>query len=222
MDRSATAQGVVEAIRTPAAGATRKDALRNQQLVVTAALEIFAERGGMGTIEQIAERAGVARATVYRNFPSRDALLVAVATSQFQQIHTIALLAQEASAGSGTGLIDFVLRAFEYNQANRLYLELFDARPTPQMRGVHSASRTTIAELTDESRRAGVVRADVTDEDLALLIAALSTRLAADRSTTHDDWQRAARLVLLALGVPTRMLPPAPATQDGRAGDSRW
>ncbi|GGM20791.1 hypothetical protein GCM10007977_022410 [Dactylosporangium sucinum] len=188
--------------------ALRSDGQRNRDLVVDAALEIFAEDGMMGTVEKIAERAGVSRTTVYRSFPTRQALQIAVATSQFAQIHRIALDAQAGSDGRGSGLVDFVFGAFEYNQANRLYLELFGGRPTAEMRDVHVASRLTIAELTDESRAAGVVRAEVTDDDVALFVGGLSVRLATDRATTQDDWRRSARFALIGLGVPDRLLPP--------------
>ena len=101
MERSPTAEGILRGIvRTDGRG-QRSDATRNRNRVVRAALEIFAERGMMGTVEQIAERAGVGRATVYRNFPTRDALQVTVATSQFEQIHAIALDAQRNSTPPG-------------------------------------------------------------------------------------------------------------------------
>lgn len=208
MERSPTAEGILRGIvRTDGRG-QRSDATRNRNRVVRAALEIFAERGMMGTVEQIAERAGVGRATVYRNFPTRDALQVTVATSQFEQIHAIALDAQRNSTPPGVGLVDFVFAAFEYNQANRLYLELYNGRPTEEMLDVHTASRKTIAQLTEESREAGVIRRDVTDKDVALFIGGLSVRLAGDRTSTRDDWRRAAKLALTALGVPERLLPP--------------
>lgn len=213
-ERRSMAESIVQTIRAPDGRTLRSDARSNQDLVVRAALEIFEEYGREGTIEQIAQRAGVSRTTVYRSFSTRHALHVAVATSQFQQIHRIALDAQRLSGGRGTGLIDFVFGAFEYNRENRLYLELFDARPTREMRGVHAASRTTIAELTEESKAAGVVRDDASDDDLALLVAALSTRLAADPGATRADWFRAARLVLLSLGVNAGLLPPVRLPQS--------
>lgn len=207
MDRTATAEGILRGL-TPADGrALRSDAQRNRDLVVRAALEIFAERGLMGTVEQIAARAGVGRATVYRSFPTREALQVAVATSQFEQIHQIALEAQRRSDSRGVGLVDFVFGAFEYNQANRLYLELYDGLPTPEMLSVHAPLRETLAQLTEESRAAGVIRSDVTDDDVALFCSGLSARLATDTATSQEDWRRAAKLTLIALGVPSRLLP---------------
>ncbi|WP_432843219.1 TetR/AcrR family transcriptional regulator [Dactylosporangium sp. CA-092794] len=208
MRHSATADDVVRSIAGGDGRVLRSDGQRNRDLVVRAALEIFAADGMMGTVEKIAERAGVSRTTVYRSFPTRQALQVAVATSQFLQIHRIALDAQAHSGGTGVGLIDFVFGAFEYNQANRLYLELFSGRPTDEMRDVHTASRRTIAELTDEARAAGVIRAEVTDEDVARFTGGLSVRLAADHTTAPQDWRRTARLALIGLGVAEALLPP--------------
>lgn len=208
MERSATAEGILRNIHPGTGCALRSDAQRNRGLVIGAALEIFAEYGAMGTVEQIAARAGVGRATVYRSFPTREALRIAVATSQFEQIARIALDAQRDSAEPGVGLVEFVFGAFEYNQANRLYLELFDGRPTPEMLDVHTASRSTISALTDEARAAGVIRADVTENDVAVLVGGISTRLAAEPASTPDDWRRMARHLLAGLGVPDRLLPP--------------
>jgi AcrR family transcriptional regulator len=217
MERSATAEGVLRSIAPGNRRTLRSDAHRNRDRVIAAALEIFAEHGALGTVEQIAGRAGVGRATVYRSFPTRDALKVAVATSQFEQIHHIALEARRNFA-AGIGLIEFVFGAFEYNRANRLYLELFDGRPTDEMIAVHAASRRTIAELTDEARTAGVLRAGVTDNDVALFVAGMSTRLAAEPASTPEDWRHIATLALLGLGVPARLLPPRriPAGWDSR------
>jgi AcrR family transcriptional regulator len=208
MERSATAEGVLRNITPSDSRPLRSDAHRNRDRVIAAALEIFAEHGALGTVEQIAARAGVGRATVYRSFPTRDALQVAVATSQVEQIQHIALEARRNSAAGGIGLIEFVFGAFEYNRANRLYLELFDGRPTAEMLAVQAASRRTIAELTDEARTAGILRAGVTDNDVALFVGGMSTRLAAEPATTPEDWRRIATLALLGLGVPARLLPP--------------
>jgi AcrR family transcriptional regulator len=205
MERSATAEGVLRGLDP--GRPLRSDGQRNRDLVIAAALETFAAHGAMGTVEQIATLAGVSRATVYRSFPTREALQVAVATSQFQQIHWIALEAGRRARG-GAALVDFVYGAFEYNQANRLYLELYDGRPTSDMLDVHTASRRTIAGLVDAARTEAIVRDGVTENDVAMFIGGMSVRLARDHGTTQDDWRRIAGLVLRGIGVPSRLLPP--------------
>lgn len=56
----------------------RKDARRNGERVLQAAHELFAERGGNVTVEEVARRAGVGVGTVYRRFPSKEHLFIAV------------------------------------------------------------------------------------------------------------------------------------------------
>ncbi len=58
--------------------APRKDAARNREALLAAAGEVYAERGIDGSLEEIARRAGVGIGTLYRHFPSRDALNEAV------------------------------------------------------------------------------------------------------------------------------------------------
>lgn len=215
MDSTPTAEGILRSLGPDDGRGLRSDAQRNRHLVIRAALEIFAEHGALGTIEQVAARAGVGRATVYRTFPNREALQLAVANNQIEQFHQIALEAQRLSAGTGIGLVDFVFGAFRYNQDNRLYIELFEGRPTPDMLEVHTASRKTIGELVDEAQATGVVRADVTVDDVGAFCAGMSRRLATDPSTTPDDWRRVPVFVLRGLGVPEHFLPPHRAPFPG-------
>jgi len=56
----------------------RADARRNHDDVFSAARATFADRGLEATIPEIAQRAGVGRATVYRNYPTKAALVEAV------------------------------------------------------------------------------------------------------------------------------------------------
>jgi AcrR family transcriptional regulator len=69
--------GAVTDAQAPAR-APRKDAARNHEVLLTAAGEVYAERGVDASLEEIARRAGVGIGTLYRHFPSRDALNEAV------------------------------------------------------------------------------------------------------------------------------------------------
>jgi AcrR family transcriptional regulator len=56
----------------------RADALRNYERVLAAAKEVFGELGVTAPLDEIARRAGVGNATMYRHFPSRRELVIAV------------------------------------------------------------------------------------------------------------------------------------------------
>lgn len=66
----------------------RADALRNCQLLLTTAREVFAERGLDAPLDEIAKRAGLGPGTLYRHFPNRDALVEAVYKDQVKELAT--------------------------------------------------------------------------------------------------------------------------------------
>ena len=59
-------------------GPRHADARRNRELLLVAAKEVCSERGPDASLDEVARRAGVASATLYRHFPDRRELLVAV------------------------------------------------------------------------------------------------------------------------------------------------
>ena len=73
-------------------GPLRADARRNRAAILAAAEAVFAEQGTSAPTEEVAARAGVAIGTVFRHFPTKDALLAAMMKE---------LLARLAAGGSG-------------------------------------------------------------------------------------------------------------------------
>ncbi len=91
-DGTATAAPGGTGTSAPAAGAAagerpmRADALRNHAKVVAAAREVFAQDGAQTSLEAVARRAGVGIGTLYRHFPTRQALLEAVYRGEVEQL----------------------------------------------------------------------------------------------------------------------------------------
>ncbi|MFC4115332.1 TetR/AcrR family transcriptional regulator [Nonomuraea zeae] len=67
----------------------RADAQRNYDLLLAAAARVFAERGADAPLDEVARRAGVGNATMYRHFPTRSDLLVAVYADEVAQLCAI-------------------------------------------------------------------------------------------------------------------------------------
>ena len=68
----------------------RADAQRNLDRLLEAAAECFAEQGVDVSVDEIARRAGVGHGTVFRRFPTKDALLAAVLAGQMLQLSNAA------------------------------------------------------------------------------------------------------------------------------------
>lgn len=66
------------AAEKPRASRQRIDAVENRARLLVAAREVFAERGARASLNEVARRAGVGPGTLYRHFPSLQALLVAI------------------------------------------------------------------------------------------------------------------------------------------------
>src|SRR5512133_1407 len=99
--RSPAATPALPAIRSnrpiPVAGSghLRRDARRNRDQILATARDVFLDRGPDAPLDEIARRAGVGNATLYRRFPDRQSLLHAVVLDVF---HTVGHEAQLALA----------------------------------------------------------------------------------------------------------------------------
>ena len=95
----------------------RADAVRNRALLVEAGREVFAEHGPDASLEEIARRAGVGIGTLYRHFPTREAL---VETIYAEHIGEIVAVAEESAAAEDAwaGLTGFLERVLELQARN--------------------------------------------------------------------------------------------------------
>ncbi|WP_409058769.1 TetR/AcrR family transcriptional regulator [Streptomyces sp. SYP-A7185] len=176
----------------------RRDARRNWDLLVEAAREVFAEQGLEAPLDVIARRAGVGNATLYRNFPTRAALVDAV----FRDLLTGTMTAGDAarSAPDAWAALNGYLRdVFVTLAADRgtndlmtTHLEGVDA-----LQAVHAHNRETMDVLLRRGREQGTVRADATTEDVLFALAALGRAIPAlTTATTPDAWRRPLALLL--------------------------
>lgn len=146
----------------------RADGLRNRERLVEAAKASFAEHGAEASLDEIARRAGVGIGTLYRHFPSRDAVIEAVYRREVQQLADAAerLLAQ---GPPGAALHQWMRLFVDYIAAKKLIVpalqtlvgdrsDLFQAS-TAQITGA-------MRRLVDHAVAAGEVRADADPEDL--------------------------------------------------------
>lgn len=179
----------------------RSDAVRNRSRVSDAAVEVFAEQGLGATVGDIAARAQVGNATVFRNFPTKVDLLVEVAVRWLEDWRA-AVEETLASDPTGSTLRGLVTELFERLRQNRLALDLFRAENLDAR--VDDARRPVEALLTEALHRAirdGLVAADVTYADLTLLVLGTAGRLSDTGDTDPTRWRRLADFTWAALAA---------------------
>jgi AcrR family transcriptional regulator len=180
---------------TATGGGLRRDAQRNLDAVMEAALELFAQRGVDVSIAEIAARAGVGKATVYRSFPTKDDLLDAVALRRiawFQERMDVAGAEPDAWAAFESLVLDIAAR-MQRDQTLGAVL-----RPTYTRPAVKAAKDACLQPLEPLMRRAieqGAMRADAEPLDLATIMAGYGYAMADERASPQR-WLRFAQLMV--------------------------
>jgi AcrR family transcriptional regulator len=149
----------------------RRDAQRNRERILVATRHAFQERGLDVGVDEIARRAGVGMGTLYRHFPTKDALIDAIVHATFEQLTASAEAALEVP-DAWEGLERFLIAAVEMQTADRGFKDALAARGRDE-RGVRLARRrlhTTVARLVERGQDQGVLRADLAAEDLIVLL----------------------------------------------------
>jgi AcrR family transcriptional regulator len=148
----------------------RADAQRNLDRLLGAASECFAEQGAHASVDEIARRAGVGHGTVFRRFPTKEALLDAVLGKELDRM---LLLAQAALADPdpGAGFERFFRAAAEGYARNRALVEGVErCRELPQFASLEQASDA----LVRRAQKAGAVRRDLEPHEIFELVPAAS------------------------------------------------
>ena len=181
---------------TPPRG-RRADASRNAELLLAAARELIDESGSEVALDEVARRAGVGNATLYRHFPTRGDLLVTVYADE-----VAALCRQGADLLAAPSPVDALfawMDAFVVHVATKRALALAaterpGARRTRLFDQWHESMRSTATELLRRAQDAGDVRPELTVTDLLAI--------GSGAALTGSDVAHAQRLVgLLRSGV---------------------
>ncbi|MGW3650907.1 TetR/AcrR family transcriptional regulator [Streptomyces sp. NPDC000878] len=153
----------------------RADALRNRERIVTAAREMFVEFGAEVPIDEIARRAGVGNATVYRNFPDREALAREVVCSVMDRTSEAA---ERALAESGDAFA--ALERFVHVTADErigalcpMMASTFDKRH-PDLEAARERVEQLTEDIMDRAKAAGQLRTDVGVGDVMVVVSQLS------------------------------------------------
>jgi AcrR family transcriptional regulator len=178
----------------------RADAVKNRERILEAAEATFTAEGVSAPIDAVAARAGVGVGTVYRHFPTKEALFEAIVTARLDGLCEMTRQLAEDEAPDGA-LFSFLR---EFGRQASAKQDLFDAMDAAGL-DIKSACATSVEELTrgidlllERAKLAGAVRDDVaTSEVMALIVGACHSK--------HDDLvcQRMVEIVCAGIRRPT-------------------
>jgi AcrR family transcriptional regulator len=157
----------------------RADAAKNRERILEAAEATFTAEGVSAPIDAVAQRAGVGVGTVYRHFPTKEALFEAIVTTRLDELcRTTRELAEKDSPGE-------VLFSFlrEFGRQASAKQDLFDAMDAAGL-DIKSRCAGSVEELTrgidlllERAKAVGAVREDVaTSEVMALIVGACHSK----------------------------------------------
>lgn len=156
-------------------GELRADARRNREGLVAVAREVFAEQGTDASLRDVARRAGVGIGTLYRHFPTRDALLEAVLSRGFEEMRACAERLLDAGAPAqalAQWLRELARRSGAYRGLPASVLTAL-ADKDSDLHGSCAAMHRAAARLLERAQQAGAVRGDVEADDLFAAAAAM-------------------------------------------------
>jgi AcrR family transcriptional regulator len=198
----------------------RVDAERNRVALLDAAREVFAEQGLEAPLEEIALRAGVGIATLYRRFPTRGQLVAAALVDKVAQY---AEAAEQALAigDPWAGFASFVERICELQADDRGLSDLLSMTlPTDdRIEQLRKVANQRVARLVVRAKATGQLRQEFVVEDLLVLLIANASVVHVTGQDAPDAWRRFVGLMLDAFGQagePSSL--PAPPTRAQMTG----
>jgi AcrR family transcriptional regulator len=182
----------------------RADARRNYERLVEAASVAFTTRGADASLDEIAKQAGVGSGTLYRHFPTRSDLLVAVYQDRIRSISDSAYELLDTKP-PGEALVAWMRALVTHVAGLRGLKEVMAAvleDGNPVMAGCHGLMRDAADALLTAAKAAGEVRADLEVNELLRLThaVAVTSEVPATSPFTAPNSDRLLSLVLEGLG----------------------
>jgi AcrR family transcriptional regulator len=198
----------------------RADARRNRERVLEAALQCFAADGLQAQMDDVAARAEVGVGTVYRHFPTKDALIQALADDYFARQNAVARTALEVE-DPWEGFASYVQSGTDILGESLALAQVLRDRPEMMREAALRAADElgffdTVGELIERAQAAGALRPDFRLEDVPLIMCSLGSLQTV--TGEYKSWRRLRAMLLDGLRAPgSESLPDEPEpTLSGR------
>src|SRR5579863_6242711 len=167
----------------------RTDALRNRQRIVEVAKGAFTRHGADASLDDIAKQAGVGPGTLYRHFPTRDALIEAVYHNEVEKL-AAAADGFAATMSPIEALRAWLLLFVDYIAAKHIIAPALNSvagGPSRLYEGSRSLVQGAIEELVKRAKKSGDLRRDIDGFDLLRAVIGVSY------VSSGGDWQQSAK-----------------------------
>jgi AcrR family transcriptional regulator len=199
----------------PAETQLRRDAAANRERILDAARRLFAEQGLEASMDEVARAACVGPATLYRRFPTKEALIDAILGDLIDRFYAFAEEALEQE-DAFAGLERLLERSILLQIENRAFLDvlLLGVLDEPRMAEARKRVRPLMAQVISRAQEQGTLRADYAPADLTVLLWELGRVVETIGVCGSDLWRRYLALALDGLRAEAaRPLPhPAPTS----------
>jgi AcrR family transcriptional regulator len=177
----------------------RADARRNRERILESARSVFAQYGADAQIDDVARQAGVGVGTVYRHFPTKEALMVELLREKFRLFAVRGREALEVD-GEPFAVLEDLLRSNAETASSDAAVQHALASAGEQIWMQAQAEQQELVEVTEKllarAREAGTLRQDVDANDIAMLMCGLCSTMG---TKPGFDWRRHLELVIDAL-----------------------
>jgi AcrR family transcriptional regulator len=174
----------------------RADARRNREKVLVAARAVFAEQGVDAQMDDVARRADVGVGTVYRHFPTKEALLTALSDEVFAvvAVYTRNLLTLADPWEAFTRAMWF---GAEKTAGDRAFSEVLAAstKMTPRTCPGKEDLYVTIGELMERCKAAGTMRDDAMVDDIGMMMCGIGSASQMEHPVP-EPWRRHLAIML--------------------------
>ena len=188
--------------RSTTARKPRTDALRNRERILEVAKTAFTRQGANASLEEIAKQAGVGTGTLYRHFPTRDALIEGVYRNEVEKLAAAAShFAKKMSPIEA--LRAWMLLLVDYIAAKHIIAPALNSivgGPSRLYQGSRSMIQGAIDQLVKRAKKSGDLRRDLDAFDL------LRALIGVSHVGSGADWQQSARRLVDILIAGSRPL----------------